>query len=180
MPSLSATVVNKFIWNQWERKGLHTDVNFYVSCNVGPSKCPFSCKDSFLTPLKCRFMFMSVFNSTLESVPCRATICNRSDSAEDQITIRQKVLGLVYAELRLSAFSSMATRRNLTDRDITELIPQSDSDAHSSEDEDISAHNDSDACDTIETNIKQCTDNTKCRPTIPVVQRFTRGPSGLQ
>jgi len=159
---------------------MHTDVNFYVSCNVGPSKCPFSCKDSFLTLLKCRFMLMSVFNSTLESVPCRATTCNRPGSAEDQIMIRQKVLGLVYAKLRLSAFSSMATSRNLTDQDITELIPQSDSDAHSSEDEDISAHNDSDTGDTTETNIKQCTANTKCRPIVPVVHKFTGGPRGLR
>jgi hypothetical protein len=158
---------------------MHTDVNFYVSCNVGPSKCPFSCKDSFLTLSKCKFMLMSVFNSTLESVPCQATTCNRPGSAEDQSTIRQKVLGLVYAELCLSPFSSMATRRNLTDQDITELIPQSDCDAHLSEDEDISAHSDSDTGDTTETNIKQCTDNTKCRPTVPVVHKFTGGPIGL-
>ena len=56
--------------------------------------------------------------------------------------ISQKVLGLVCApELHLSAFSSMATRRNLTDQDITELILETDSDAHSSENEDIPAQN---------------------------------------
>jgi len=38
----------------------------------------------------------------------------------------------------------MTTRRNFTDRDITELIIASDSDEHSSEYEDISAQNDSD------------------------------------
>jgi hypothetical protein len=33
------------------------------------SKCPsFSCKDFFLTVLKCMFMLMNLFNSTLDSV----------------------------------------------------------------------------------------------------------------
>jgi len=105
---------------------------------------------------------MSVFNSTLESVPCPAITCDRPGYTEAQITIRQKVLGLVYSELRQSALSSMVTRRNLTDRDITELITQSDSDAHSSEDEDISAHNDRNTGDTTEINITQWTDNTNC------------------
>ena len=125
-------------------------------------KCPFSCKDSFLTLLKCRFMLTSVFSSTLESVPCQAITCDRPGSAEAQITIRQKVLGLVYAELRQSAFSSVATIRNLTDQAIKELIPQSDCDAHSVEDEDISAQNDSNTGNTTETNITQWTDNTNC------------------
>jgi hypothetical protein len=38
----------------------------------------------------------------------------------------------------------MTTRRNFTDQDITELIIALESDAHSSEYEDISAQNDSD------------------------------------
>ena len=101
---------------------------------------------------------MSVF----KSVACQAKTCDRSGSAEAHIMIRQKVLGLVYAELRQSAFSCMATRRNLTDRDVTELTTQSDSDAHLSEDEDISAHSDSSTGDTTETNITQWTDNTNC------------------
>ena len=46
-------------------------------------------------------------------------------------------------ELHRSAFRSMATRRNLT-----ELILESDYDAHSSENEDISAQNNSDTTDT--------------------------------
>jgi len=33
-------------------------------------KCPsFSCTDLFVTLLKCRFMLMAIFNSTLESFP---------------------------------------------------------------------------------------------------------------
>jgi len=89
------------------------------------------------------------------------------------------VVGLVYAKLHQSASSSVATRRNLTDQAITELIPQSDSDAHSLQDEDISAHNDGDRGDTTETNITKSTDNTSCQSTVPVVQRFAGGPSGL-
>jgi len=60
-------------------------------------------------------------------------------------------------ELHQSAFSSMATRRNLTDWDITELILELDSDAHSSENEDISVQNDSDTVDTTDTNFTQWT-----------------------
>ena len=93
-------------------------------------------------------------------------------------SMRQKVLGLVYAESHQSAFSSMATRRNLTDRDIKELTLESDSDAHSSEDEDISAQSDSDTDDTTDTNFIQWTDNTNC-PTVPAVHTFTGGPSVL-
>jgi hypothetical protein len=103
----------------------------------------------------------------------RAIICDRPGSADTQITIRQKVLGLVSAELCQSAYSSMATRRNLTDWDITEQMLQSDSDVHLLEDEDISAHSDS---DTTDTNITKPTDNTNCWPT---VHKFTGGPSGL-
>jgi len=44
-------------------------------------------------------------------------------------SLNQKVLGLVCASVR-----SVATRENLTDRDITELILELDSDAQSSED----------------------------------------------
>ena len=44
------------------------------------------------------------------------------------------MLGLLCAKLGRSVFSSMARRRNLTDRDIMELILELDPDAHSSED----------------------------------------------
>jgi len=60
-------------------------------------------------------------------------------------------------ELHQSAFSSMAIRRNLTDWDITDLILESESDEHSSENEDISAQNDSDTVDTTDTNFTQWT-----------------------
>jgi len=56
----------------------------------------------------------------------------------------KKVLGLGCAKFGRNALSSMTTRRNFTDRDITVLITASDSDAHSSEAEDISGQNDSD------------------------------------
>jgi len=56
--------------------------------------------------------------------------------------IGEKVLSLVSAELGQSAFSSVATKRNLTDLDVRGLILEMDYDAHSSEDEDISAQSD--------------------------------------
>jgi hypothetical protein len=51
-----------------------------------------------------------------------------------------------------------------------------DSDAHSSENEDISAQSTN---DTTDTNFTQRADNTNCT-TAPVVQMFIEGPSGLQ
>ena len=88
---------------------------------------------------------MSIFNSAFQSVPSdsnnmwHAKQCRRLN--HNQI---QKVLGLLSAKSCGSAFGSMATRKNLTDWDITELVLKSDYDAHSSEDEDISAQSESD------------------------------------
>jgi hypothetical protein len=63
-----------------------------------------------------------------------------------------------------------------------ELILESDSDAHSSEDEDISAQSDTDADnntdDITDINFTQWTGNTNCRPTVPVVHRFAMAPRG--
>jgi hypothetical protein len=61
-----------------------------------------------------------------------------------------------------------------------ELILESDSDAHSSEDEDISPQSISDRGNTTDTKTTQWTDNTNCQLTVPVVYQFTQGPSGLQ
>ena len=46
--------------------------------------------------------------------------------------------------------------------DITKLILESDSDAHSSEDEDVSAQSDSNTGDTTDIDFTQRTDNTYC------------------
>jgi hypothetical protein len=76
----------------------------------------------------------------------------------------------------------MATRKNLRDWDITELVLKSDYDPHSSEDEDISAQSDGDTDDDMDdvsdTNITQWNDNMNCQPNVPVVHRFTGGHSG--
>jgi hypothetical protein len=52
---------------------------------------------------------------------------------------------------------------------MTELILESDSEAHSLEDEDTSAQSDT----------GNTTDKTDC-PTVPVVHKFTGGPRGLR
>jgi len=57
----------------------------------------------------------------------------------------------VCAELHGRAFNSMAIRSNLIDSDITELTLESDSDAHSLEDEDISPQSVSDRGNTTDT-----------------------------
>jgi len=52
----------------------------------------------FLTLLKCSFMLMSIFNSTLESVPCQS---NKMGQARQCRCLNhdQSLLGLVGAEL---------------------------------------------------------------------------------
>jgi len=97
--------------------------------------------------------------------------------------ISQKVLGLMCAELGRSVFSSVATKRNLTDRDIMELAQVLDSGTHSSEDEYTSAQSDSctdsDTGDITDTNFAQWTDSTNSQPAVSVVYKFTGGASEL-
>jgi len=91
-------------------------------------------------------------------------------------------MGLLCVELRRIAFSSMATRRNVTDQDIAELAYLT-LDALSLEEEDVSAQSDSDTDkDTdglTDTNFTQWTGSKNCRLTVPVVHGFTGGPSVL-
>lgn len=74
----------------------------------------------------------------------------------------------------------MATKKRKkktpTDWDITELIIELDSGMHSWEHEGISTQSDS---DTADTNFTWWTDNTNCRPSVPIVHKFTGGSSGL-
>ena len=92
-------------------------------------------------------------------------------------------VGLVSAELGRITFSSVATKRNLTDLDVMGLILEMDYDTHSSKHEDISAQSDSwtdsDTGDITDTNFTQWTDNNNCRPTVPIVHKFTGGASEL-
>jgi hypothetical protein len=73
----------------------------------------------------------------------------------------------------------MATVQKLTKQHITELILESDTDAHSSEDKDISpqsdTNTDSDTEDITDTNCMQWTDNTHCRLSVFIVHRITWG-----
>jgi hypothetical protein len=57
-------------------------------------KCPsFCCKDFFMICLNCRFMLMSNFNSTVQSVPSAIT-CDRPGSVDAWITIRVEGVGV--------------------------------------------------------------------------------------
>jgi hypothetical protein len=84
----------------------------------------------------------------------RAITCNRPSNSDVSIRVSQKMLGLVCAEMGRSTFSSLATRRNLTDR-------HHETDTHSSE-EDVSAPSDSDTGDTTDTNFTHRNDDTYC------------------
>jgi len=57
-------VANLFICNQWERKGMKTDIISLVSAIWNRGKCPsLCCKDFFMTFLNRRFiLIMCIFN----------------------------------------------------------------------------------------------------------------------
>jgi len=58
-------VANKFICNQWERKGMHIDVFSMFSTIRDQRQMSFiHLYGFFLTLSKCGFMLMSIFNST--------------------------------------------------------------------------------------------------------------------
>lgn len=103
---------------------------------------------------------MSIFNSTVQSIPChnnnmqQARQCRRLSHDPNQ-----EMLGLLCANLHRSAFSSLAIKRNLTDRESRKWYKNWTLDAHSSEDYDISAQSVSDAIndtdDITDTNFTQ-------------------------
>jgi hypothetical protein len=62
---------------------------------------PFCSKDLFVTILKCGFMLISIFNSTVQSIPVSATACDRPGSVDARSILRSesKVLGLLCTQL---------------------------------------------------------------------------------
>ena len=93
---------------------------------------------------------------------------------------------MLCVELRRSAFSSVATRRNLIDQDIVELVYLTLPHIRWQllEGEDVSAQSNSDTDkDTYGftvTNFTQWTGNKNSRTTVPVVHTFTSGQSELR
>ena len=149
---------------------MHTHVYFCLVQYGTRGKCPsFSCKDFFLTLWHVGSCLCLSSTQHLSPFHVRAVTCNRPGNADAWITISQKVLDVVCTQLGQIAFACMATWRNLADKDVTELILESDSDTHSLEDEDISAQRnsdaDSDTGDATDTNFTQWTDSTNCWPT---------------
>jgi hypothetical protein len=137
--------VNEFMCDQWERKWIHhhhllplalqptvgfglSEMNTYIHTSIclmrygTRGKCPsFYCND-FSWLLNCMFILVFICNSTVQLIPVRAVTCDRPGSARACITFRVRCWVFLRAELCWSTFSSMATRRSLTDRDITELV----------------------------------------------------------
>jgi hypothetical protein len=91
---------------------------------------------------------------------------------------RLECVGFGVLELHWSAFSSMGTRWNLTDRDIMELILELDSDAHLLED-DICVQTGSYIGDT-DTYIRLWSDNTGCWHSVCLAHKFKGDSSRLQ
>jgi len=103
-------VANLFICNQWERKGMKTDIISLVSAIWNRGKCPsLCCKDFFMTFLNRRFiLIMCIFNWILQSVPTQEQEHGKGQALLVLESQSQKVLGLLCAEFHLSTFSCMA------------------------------------------------------------------------
>jgi len=69
----------------------------------------------------------------------------------------------------------VATRRNLTNQDIRELVLEKDCEMSAVSDSDT--YRDTD--DILDTKLTHWTDSTNCQPTVPIVHRFVMDPSGL-
>jgi hypothetical protein len=66
-------VANKFIYSQWERKGMNTGSYFSGHCSKGPkANVLHSAVRILLLFLNCRFTLMSVFNRTVHAVPSQS------------------------------------------------------------------------------------------------------------
>ena len=68
---------------------------WFVQCGTKGRFPSFCCKYCYVTIVICSFMFMciSVFNSTVQSIPVRAITCNRPGSAYACITFRIRCWG---------------------------------------------------------------------------------------
>ena len=130
-------VASEFTWNKWDRKRVYMAIYIYVQCNMGPGANDLHSAVGissliFWTVGSCSCQSS---NSTVQSVPCQNSNtqetrqCRRVNHDQNQ-----KALSLLCAEMRGIAFSGLAIRRHLTDRDSTKLTLESDSDAHSAED----------------------------------------------
>jgi hypothetical protein len=128
---------SEFTCNEWERKRMYMAIYIYVQCNMGPranvlhSAVGIS-SSLFWTVGSCSCQSS---NSTVQSVPCQNSNtqetrqCRRVNHDQNP-----KALSLMCAEVRRIAFSGLAVRRHLTDRDSMKLTLESVSDAHSAED----------------------------------------------
>jgi hypothetical protein len=77
----------------------------------------------------------------------------------------------------------MALKRRLQDKDIAqEVILESDSDIHISEDDISPPQSDNDTVenDRTDTGCRDWTNTRQSRPSAPVIHKFTGGPSGLR
>ena len=94
--------------------------------------CPsFCCKDFFVTFLNCGFLLMSILNSAVQSVPCKCNNMGQARQCWRYTKNRGCWVCCVPSYIEVHS-TSVATRRNPTDRGITvlELVCG----AHSSED----------------------------------------------
>ena len=155
-------VANELMCSQWERIGMHSDVHCSGKCSMRPETNVFHYV--VRTSFWCFWIVGSCFHvpSTQQFSPSAvmAITCDKWASADAWVMISQNLLGLLWAKLRQSAFSSLATRRILTDWEIMELVLNLVSDKHSSEDKDIASQSDRDTDDVTDTKFTQCTDST--------------------
>ena len=133
-------VANEFTCNPWEKKWMHRHLFLGLVQYGTTGKChSFCCKYFFMTFLNCRFLLLSIFNSTVQSLHCHS---NNMWQARRWRCLNhchnQNVLGLLSARVTSKCTEQYGYKetpyRPRHHQDITKLISESDSDAHSSED----------------------------------------------
>jgi hypothetical protein len=99
------------------------------------SQCPPVCfKDFFMTFFKCSFMLMSIFNSTVQSIPCQ------SNNMQQARQCWVKSCWFCCVPNCITVHSAIQLQgETLQPSDITGLILELDSETHSLEDKDISS-----------------------------------------
>ena len=111
---------------------------------------------------------MSIFNTTLESIPCQSSNMQQARQCRHLNHNQSEGFGCGVHPVGSNCIYLYGYKKKPC-QDVTELILESDFDTHSLEVEDISAQRNSDTYsdtgDAIDTNFTQWTDSTNCWPT---------------
>jgi hypothetical protein len=158
------------------RHSLHCLVLYGTKGNC-PALC---CKDFSVIFVNSSFMLFSVFNSTVQSIPCQSS--NRWKVRQCRHLNHIQGFRRCWVCFTVS-FVEMLQRENLQTKASWNWYQNQTLDTHSSGYGDISSPEWQTHCewhDITDINCTQWSENTHCWPSAHVVHSFTKDPSGLQ